>query len=210
MEKVKILNRSGLNLSAVIHAPKNPSNSPLVILLHGNTGYKEETHIESLAVLLSENGFFSIRFDCSGSNESDGTFEKDYRFSNYLTDVADVLEYAKKLPGLNKDKIGLWGHAMGGQLACIFASAHPQIKSLCIVSSPSVLILPPEDEENLAKFGYYEMKSSKLGTVRLPAAYFEERSKYDASISVKNLKIPKLIIWGTSDDVVPAERKNDF
>jgi len=206
MENLKVLNKSNLNLSVVVHSPRYPVSSPLVLLLHGFTGYKGEAHIESLAELLAKNGFFAVRFDCSGSGASDGTIENDYRFSNYLSDIGLVLDFVKTLPNVDKNRIGIWGHSMGGQLACIFASTHPEIKSLCAISPPSIFILPDSDMEQMKKSGFFEKESPVLGKIKIPAAFFDDRVKYDASKAVRNLLIPKLIIWGTNDTICPAER----
>ncbi len=166
MESLKVLNKNNLNLSVVVHSPRYQVNSPLVLLLHGFTGHKGEAHIESLAELLAKNGFFAVRFDCSGSGASEGTIENDYRFSNYLSDIGVVLDFVETLPNVDKNRVGIWGHSMGGQLACIFASMRPEIKSLCVISPPSIFILPNNDMEQMRNSGFFEKESPVLGKMR--------------------------------------------
>jgi|GEM_PF-156450 len=209
MENIKVVNRRGLALSVVVHAPKEKKNRPLVILLHGFTGDKKGPHITTLAQALASNGFFAVRFDCSGSGESEGTFEKDYHVQNYLDDIEDVFDYAKNIVGVNKDMLGVWGHSMGGQLACIFAATHQEVKSLCAVSPPSMLgnsyfmqkVIPQAE-----KVGYYEKESATIGKIRVPAEFFADRMKYDLLLHYKDkITLPKLFIWGTEDKTVQAE-----
>jgi len=81
--RVSITNERGLRLAGVVHLPTGKGKCPAVILLHGFTGYKEEEHNIFLARDLVKRGFFVLRFDTSGSGESEGSMKDDYRMTNY-------------------------------------------------------------------------------------------------------------------------------
>ena len=102
--------------------------SPLVLMLHGFTGWKEEEHLATLARALADVGIASVRWDAPGSGESEGTFEDDYRLSSYVASVDSVIDWA----GGGFGNIGIWGHSMGGFVALHSAVAHPEtFKGVC-------------------------------------------------------------------------------
>jgi esterase/lipase len=203
-EKVLIKNSRGLILAAVIHRPEDDNKHPAVILLHGFTGCKDEAHIKTLASDLALNGIVSIRFDASGAGESEGTSEDDYRFSNYLSDIDDISNYLKTREFADPDRIGIWGHSMGGTLSIIFASSHP-IKAVCSVSATRKMetsLLLKEMLPQWKKIGWF----TKAGTkIKIPYVFIEDAQKYDVLDYVAKIKKPLFIILGKFDNVVAPE-----
>ncbi len=212
-EKVYILNPKNQKLAAVIHRPKADGKYPAVVLLHGFTGNKEEGHIKQLAVELADNGFVAIRFDASGYGESEGDTEKDYRMTNYFSDTKSVYDYLRNLPYVDPDRIGIFGHSLGGMLVVLFAAKHPAIKAVVPVSAPYHL----ETHYRLKGIwngwqekGYREAKSNGK-TVRIPWAFLEDAKRYNALVEVRKIKGPILFIVGTSDvNVLPKETQKLF
>lgn len=204
-EKVFIRNKKGLKLAAVIHSPKKNGKFPAVILLHGFTGYKEEPHIEVLAKVLAKNNFVAIRFDCSGFGESDGTIDEDFRFSNYLSDIDYIYDFLIKREHVDKNRIGIWGHSMGGMLSIIYPVKNQAIKAICSVSAPDSMwdtYLFKRDEWR--KKGYLEKIFSKYGKlIRIPYSFLEDVKKYNVSDFVVKLDKPLFVVLGTTDQNVP-------
>src|SRR5687768_17569558 len=64
------LSLAGLFNSPDVDASQENQVFPLVLLLHGFTGWKEELHLSSLAKGLSAQGIATLRFDAVGSGES--------------------------------------------------------------------------------------------------------------------------------------------
>lgn len=213
-EKVFIKNSKGLMLCAVIHIPDKNKIYPAVILLHGFTGYKEEPHIEKLAKTLARNGFAAIRFDCSGSGDSDGILEKDYLMSNYLKDIEDVYSYISNLEYVDRNKIGIWGHSMGGELAVIFAASHSEIRACVAVSATTEMRLSQWAQNIInewQKTGWFDKEYSKDGSqIKIPYSFIEDADKYNALDYVKKLTCPMLVILGTVDDVVVPENTKEI
>lgn len=215
VEKVFIKNSKGLNLAAFIHYPSKNEKYPAMIISHGFTGYKEEAHLEELAKTLAKNGFAAIRFDCSGSGESEGTFSKDYLVSNYLEDIKSVFNYVQNLKFVNKDKIGICGHSLGGMLSVIFASMQPEIK-VCIPISPTTTIIAANwikaVIEDWEKTGWFDKEFSKDGNrIRIPFSFIKDANKFNALDFVQNLRCPLLLALGLADDVVsPSDSKKIF
>src|SRR5271170_4350341 len=105
-ERVRIKNRRGLKIDAVIHRPEKVESIPCVMLLHGFLGCKDEEHIQAFAHALTSAGLAAIRFDASGFHESEGSPEEDFRVTNYLADVEDVYLYVRQLPFVDRARIG--------------------------------------------------------------------------------------------------------
>ena len=204
-ENVKILNKKGLNLAAILEFPDKNKKYPAVILLHGFTGYKNEEHIVSLADYLNENGYATIRFDASGFADSEGTVEKDYRMSNYLQDIKSVFEYLKTLDFVNPSRIGIWGHSMGAMLSVIFASQTSEIKAAVSCEAPVILMqaVTLKQEIKVAEEqGYFIEPSSLFGDIKIPQAFVDDSFKYNASESASKLTQPFLVISGLKDEDV--------
>jgi dipeptidyl aminopeptidase/acylaminoacyl peptidase len=214
-EKVFIKNSKGLKLASIIHYPGKDRQYPVIMILHGFTGYKEEAHFEKLEEILVKNGFAVIRFDASGSGSSEGSFEKDYSMSNFLKDINSVYNYLQKLEFVNKDKIGIVGHSMGGLLSIAFASLNPEIYACVAISSPVILTETDwikgaiERWEDLGWF--YKKISRKDSDTRIPFSFITDANKFDALSYIKKLRCPFLTVLGLSDDVVsPGDSRRIF
>lgn len=213
-EKVFIKNSRGLKLSAVIEKPENIDECPFVIFLHGLKGYKEEETYTELAKTFSENGIGSIRFDASGFAESEGSLEKDYRFSNYVLDVESIYKYLVNLSYVDINRIGVFGHSMGGMQAIIFATKHPELKVACVVSAPNKTEAVNELGSQLdlwKKNKYLNLTSSRFGKLRVPYEFMEDAKNWQMTSYITEVNCPLLFILGLADTTVfPEETRKIF
>jgi uncharacterized protein len=214
-EKVGIKNSKGLKLAAIINYPDKNKQYPAMIILHGFTGYKEEAHLKGLAEALARNGFTAIRFDCSGSGDSEGNFEKNYSMSNYLGDIKDVYNCLRELEYVDKDRVGIAGHSMGGLLSIVFASLHQEIKTCIAISSPIMLMDADWLKgaiERWQELGWFYRKISRDNSnVKIPFSFVTDANKFDALNFVRKLHRPFLMVMGLSDNVVyPDDSRKIF
>lgn len=191
----------GLKLACIIEQPDVDGPNPLIIMLHGNTGWKEEEHIASLANNLVEEGFCVVRFDAPGSGESDGTWEDDYRVSNYIDAVKTVYDWVIHDFDIDCKRVGIWGHSLGGMVAVQVVARWPELFHALCGCQPSTGKAPQTN--SWREDGGYMMKTQIFGDVWLPADFFEDRLQYSTAETVKNLRIPQLFIAGTKDSLVP-------
>ena len=214
-EKVLILNSKGLKLSSIIYSPDQNKKYPAIILLYGFTGYKEEAHLEELARLLMKSGYAVIRFDVSGSGESEGTFEEDYLMSNYLEDIKNVYNYILKLKFVDKNRIGIVGHSMGGLLSIVFASKQPEVKACIAISSPTILVAAnwiKAAVKEWERVGWLYRETTRDGRhIKIPFSFIVDANKFNALDFVSRVHCPIAIVLGLSDDVVsPNDTRNIF
>lgn len=208
LEEISIKNKKGLKLAAVLGTPGKTGEHPAVILLHGFTGYKKEEHIASLGNFLTENGYVTIRFDCSGFGESEGKTWDEYRVSNYVSDIESVYDFLIKQEFVDTKRVATWGQSMGGMLSIIFASLHPEIKTVCAVSAPTMITRADALEGWLKEWkekGYFDKWSSTYGEVKIPYEFVEDANRWSALEAIKKVKVPLLIILGKDDDTVFPE-----
>ncbi len=200
--KIKIKNKTGLKLAVVVEAPDFDSEYPVVIISPGFTGYKEENHLVDLSKGLLDENIASIRFDYRGFGESSGTLEKDYRFSNFIEDGHDVIDWAISQKLVDRNNIFLVGFSMGGQIATILATDR-NIKALCLVSTP--------DNAKNTDLGDLWGKtrnpfcktSSRYGDIEIPYEFYEDYIQYDATKYANKISCPLLVIAGVEDVNVP-------
>lgn len=207
--KIKVQNDKGLNLSVIISKPKGDKKFPLVMMFVGFCGYKEWLPLEMLSKTLSDSGIASVRFDPSGFSESDGSIEKDYRFSNYINDTQAVFEYVSKLDYIDISKVVAFGQSMGGIQASIFANKYRlNVKAISLVSSP--IVMGSEDDlkgkyKTWKDKGKIERSTSKHGKFFVPFEFIEDARKYNALGYLKDLAIPLQVITCSKDKNVPKE-----
>lgn len=111
--------RSGVKIPAIIMKPtKLEENMPLVVMCHGFTGNKKgdnECFIK-LGKLLASNGIASVTIDFSGCGDSTELSTK-YTLNNMKSDIDSAIKYMQTNLSIDKDKIGIVGHSMGGRIA---------------------------------------------------------------------------------------------
>ncbi|QQS20118.1 alpha/beta fold hydrolase [Candidatus Saccharibacteria bacterium] len=203
---VKIRTKLGLEIAGLLDTPAIKLDIPLAILLHGFTGWKEEKHITSLSKALTDAGIASLRFDAPGSGESGGTFEHDYTVTNYISAVEDVLQYAQELPGVNPNRIAIWGHSMGGFVALASSVRYPGFKAVCCCQpSSGPKMIKPGEKEAWESTGWQSFSNEHFHDLRLPYSFYLDRQTYHASNEAPRLRIPSLFIAGTRDRSVSLE-----
>jgi len=136
MEQYIELDVRGLTLRGMVHIPESAEDSkkPVVILFHGFTGTKIDNKFMFVqyARALAEKGMGCVRFDFSGSGESDGLF-KNMTFSREVEEGKAILQYVKDLDWVDASRVMITGFSMGGAVATQVAKDYPEdIHKLCL------------------------------------------------------------------------------
>jgi alpha/beta superfamily hydrolase len=120
-EHVWINSNRNKRISAMVHkctvTPKL-----LLIFCHGFTGDKigGNQFLLYLANELQKQNFAVLRFDFSGSGESEGDFAQDTTVSVWKNDLIDVVKWVKNNPDFIDVPIILLGHSFGGTIALLY------------------------------------------------------------------------------------------
>lgn len=209
MQKAIELDSNGLTLRGMLHVPddaKVGQKIPMVCIFHGFTGNKMEPHFifVKLSRLLALHGIASVRFDFSGSGESDGDFV-DMTISKELAEANHILDYVKSLDFVDNSRIGILGLSMGGAVASMLAGdRHSDIKSLCLWAPAGVMkelmlqTQTPEAASAMAKVGYTDLGGLLLGT-----GFIQDIMKVDIYGKAANFDKNVLLLHGDKDPTVP-------
>lgn len=112
----------GLKIYALLTIPNGtpPEGGwPAVIFNHGYIPPKEYRTTEKYVAYVdgfARNEFVVFRPDYRGHGNSEGEAAGAYGSSAYTIDVLNALASVKKLKSINPDRIGMWGHSLGGYI----------------------------------------------------------------------------------------------
>lgn len=138
----------GLKIYALLTVPfsqKPQGGWPAIIFNHGyippeqyRTTERYVAYVDSLA----RTGYVVFKPDYRGFGNSEGKPEGAYYSPAYATDVLNALASIKKLKDpatssgtiVNANRIGMWGHSMGGNIALRAMVVSPDIKASVIWS----------------------------------------------------------------------------
>jgi len=128
----------GFKIFSLLTVPKtNPPEKgfPVIIFNHGYITPEKYTtdgnyiaHIDSFA----KNGYVVFKPDYRGNGNSEGNPSSAYFTRDYDIDDLNAIASVKKLKYINKDKIGVWGHSMGGHITLVDLVASKDIKAAVI------------------------------------------------------------------------------
>jgi esterase/lipase len=214
MQRAVEIQSRNLTLRGMLHIPEKVTKKiPILCIFHGFTGNKMEPHFifVKLSRMLEAKGIASIRFDFSGSGESDGDFI-DMTISHELEEAMDILNYAKSLDFVDTSKIGVLGLSMGGAVASMLAGdCKNDIKSLCLwapAGNMGELVTRgrSEDEINeMHKIGFWDLGGLSLGSGFLndilSLDIYSKAASYDKNV---------LLLHGTKDQTVPMSTSEKY
>jgi putative redox protein len=205
MDKVLIPNSKNENISAVIHRPEKQTEK-LAILCPGYLDSKDYDHLVRLAEALAERGYTVVRFDPTGTWESEGSISE-YLTSQYLKDIKSVLEYM--LARGNYSHVLLGGHSRGGRVSILYAARDPRISTVLGIM-PSSGPIGGQRYKQWERRGFRISKRDVPGKTgkrefQVPYSHVIDTDQFDVLEDVKKIRVPIIFIAGASDIVVLPE-----
>lgn len=92
---------------------------PAIVFNHGYIPpdvYKTTERYVHYVDEIAKAGYVVFRIDYRGHDNSEGEATGAYGHPGYQIDVMNAIASIKQLPEVNPEKIGMWGHSMGGYL----------------------------------------------------------------------------------------------
>lgn len=113
----------GLKIYALLTVPSGvpPKENgwPVVIFNHGYippTQYRTTEKYIAYADAFSRNGYIVLKSDYRGHGNSEGEATGSYGSPGYTIDILNAISSIKKYENVDPEKIGMWGHSMGGHI----------------------------------------------------------------------------------------------
>jgi len=204
MTEIIELKRAGLKLVGTLEKPvlKEKETCPLVIIMHGFTGNRQEPMHQELASEFLKKKIATIRFDFNGHGESEGLLE-DMTVMNEIEDGREILRFSKKLPFI--ENISILGHSQGGVVAGMLAGYYPNDITCLLQLAPAATL---KDDANAGKLMGVTYDPANIpeyvvfGDKRLSSLYFRIAQKLPIyEVSSQYLR-PVCLIHGKEDMVV--------
>ncbi|MBI4037096.1 prolyl oligopeptidase family serine peptidase [Candidatus Daviesbacteria bacterium] len=128
----------GLKIYGLLTVPTGdrPQNGwPVIIFNHGYippTQYRTTERYVAYVDSFARVGYIVFKSDYRGNGSSEGQPEGSYYSPAYTVDVLNAISSIKKYPGVDTNKIGMWGHSMGGNITLRSLVISPDIKAAVI------------------------------------------------------------------------------
>ncbi|MDR3574545.1 MAG: prolyl oligopeptidase family serine peptidase [Anaerolineaceae bacterium] len=112
----------GLKIYGLLTIPDGPMPAggwPAIVFNHGfipPTMYRTTERYLAYVDWLARAGYVVYKIDYRGNDQSEGVATGAYGDPGYTDDVLNALSSLKRYPQVNPNKIGMWGHSMGGFL----------------------------------------------------------------------------------------------
>ncbi len=112
----------GLKIYALLTVPEGdppPAGWPVIVFNHGYippAEYRTTERYVAYVDWLARSGYIVFRSDYRGHDQSEGEARGAYGNPDYVVDVLNAVASVKKFPQADPDRIGMWGHSMGGYI----------------------------------------------------------------------------------------------
>jgi len=125
----------GFTIYALLTIPQGPKPTtgyPAIVFNHGYippTEYRTTERYIAYTDAFSRAGYVVLKPDYRGHGDSQGVAQGGYGSNGYTIDVLNALSSIKKHPQVDPDRIGMWGHSMGGFITLRVMVTSPDIKA---------------------------------------------------------------------------------
>lgn len=212
----------GLKIYALLTIPNGQiplGGWPAIIFNHGYippTQYKTTERYIAYTDAFSSNDYVLLRPDYRGHGNSEGQASGGYGSNGYTIDVLNAVASIKKYPGVNPEKIGMWGHSMGGHITLRNMVVNKDIKAGVIWAgvvasypdlverwrrrSPSPSVLP--GNVTSSRGGWRQTLIEEYGQPHDNPEFWNSLS---ANSYLKDISGPLALHHGSADTSVPLE-----
>lgn len=134
--------KSGKNRIRVIAThPEGKGPFPTIFMIGGIGAYSmdgdyETTPYGTILGPAAKSGYAVVRIDKPGQGDSEGPAYTDLLFDDELAAYVDALRLTKTLPFVDKDRIAIFGHSMGGAFGPLVGAVEP-VKGICVSGTMS-------------------------------------------------------------------------
>ena len=211
----------GLKIYALLTVPqgqKPETGWPIVVFNHGYIPpdqYRTAERYVAYVDAFARNGYIVFRPDYRGHGSSEGEPSSSYGAPDYTVDVLNAMASVRQYPDADPDRVGMWGHSMGGSITLRAMVVTGDIKA-GVIWAGVVAPYPELLDRWQRRFADRPTPTPGPNGPRrrwtqelLEYGTFEENPAFWASIDptfyLDELSGPLQLHHGTADDSVPVE-----
>ena len=208
MEQFLRIEDGGRGLAATFYPARSTAEkAPVIVICHGFVGSR--VGVQRLFVKAARefaaHGYAVLCFDYAGCGESPGDYGNS-SMEEWIAQTQAVLDTVESLGGIDRHRITLLGHSLGGAVAALTAAVDPRVRRLVLWSPVGrpfheiVHIVGKQVYEQIVEEGEAEYFGFTL-----TARFFESLARQHPLQAVQRFQGEALVVHGSEDEEVPIE-----
>jgi len=214
IRKISFKNKERKQIGGFLRIPNGQGPFPAVVFVHGFGGSVKEPKNIFMCEELAKNGFVSLMFDFY--NKPNGISEPEIEnmtITQQLRTLKCAIDFVLGLDFVDKNRLGLTGHSLGGATVLLYTPNDSRIKTLVVQSAVSEFGKTSSTrrfaEENTKKQGYIVFEKS-WGLMKVNYIFYEDGLKHNIQKTAEKIKCPTLIFHGDEDESVPLIQSQEL
>jgi dienelactone hydrolase len=197
-------------IGGFLYYPSGEGPFPAVVFVHGFSGGTHELKNKQMCEALAQAGILVFMFDFYDKpNGLSDISISDMTVSLQLRILRCAVDFVCDLKDVDKTRIGLTGHSLGGMTVMLYASSDSRIKALVVQSG-----LSDFGQSRSTAFGLHadwEKAGVKLmerswGSFLLKYVFIEDGLKHDVYGALDKTQCPVLVFHGDEDEAIDVEQ----
>jgi uncharacterized protein len=139
----------GLTITGVMQIPAGQGPFPVILMNHGffsRSVYNSGDGTDRASAFLAEHGYIALASDYRSWGDSDaGT---SFFYSGLVIDVINLINAIPSIKTADPDRVGMWGHSMGGGVTMKVLTIDSRVKAAVLYSPVSA-----DDADVIARWG---------------------------------------------------------
>jgi len=158
----------GEQLAAYLYRPESPHGDvPCVVMAHGFSATRDDG-LPAYAEAFRDAGFAVVLFDYRHFGASTGEPRQLLDIGRQHDDYRSVIAWARRLDGIDPDRIVLWGSSFSGGHVLAVAAGDPRIAAVVSQAPftdaiPALLCVPPTNVVRLTVAGLWDRGARHVG-----------------------------------------------
>jgi uncharacterized protein len=128
----------GLTITGIMQIPAGEGPFPVIVLNHGffsRSQFRSGDGSDRAAAFLAKHGYITLSPDYRSWGGSDTGAS--FFYSGLAIDVINLLNAIPSIPQADPERIGMWGHSMGGGVTMKVLVVDPRVKAAVLYSPVS-------------------------------------------------------------------------